>query len=41
MGAPPVTIEIPVTVAWPALAKLEITAEPGRLYTGVTLGASA
>ena len=36
-GTPPVTIEIPVTVSWPALAKLEMTAEPGRLYTGVTL----
>jgi hypothetical protein len=36
-GAAPVTIEIPVTIAWPALAKLEITTEPGRLYTGVTL----
>ena len=36
-GAPPVTLEIPVTISWPALAKLEIAAEPGRLYTGVTL----
>jgi len=36
-GAPPVTIEIPVVVAWPALSSVEITAEPGRLYTGVTL----
>jgi hypothetical protein len=40
MGAAPVTIDIPVTVAWPALAKLEIKPEPGRLYTGVTLGHS-
>jgi len=39
-GAPPVTIEIPVTVAWPAIAAVEIVAEPGRLYTGVTLGHS-
>ena len=37
-GAPPVTIEIPVTVTWPAVASLEITADAGRLYTGVTLG---
>jgi hypothetical protein len=37
IGAPPVTLEIPVTIAWPALTKLEISAEPGRLYTGVTL----
>jgi hypothetical protein len=36
-GAPPVTLEIPVTIAWPALASLEIAVEPGRLYTGVTL----
>jgi len=41
IGAPPVTIEIPVTVSWPALAKLEITSEPGRLYTGVTLAQKA
>jgi hypothetical protein len=37
MGAPPVTIDIPITVAWPAIARLEMTVEPGRLYTGVTL----
>ena len=36
-GAPPVTVEIPITIAWPALAKLDIAAEPGRLYSGVTL----
>jgi hypothetical protein len=41
MGAPPVTIEIPVTISWPALAKLEITSESGRLYTGVTLAQKA
>ncbi len=38
MGAPPVTIEIPVTVGWPPVTSIDITAEPGRLYTGVTLG---
>src|SRR5687767_2518086 len=37
MGAPPVTLEIPIAIAWPALAKMEIAAEPGRLYTGLTL----
>jgi hypothetical protein len=37
MGAPPVTLEIPVTIAWPALARMEIGVEPGRLYTGLTL----
>jgi hypothetical protein len=40
VGAPPVTIEIPVDIAWPAIAKLEITAEAGRLYTGLTLAHS-
>ena len=28
MGAPPVTIEIPVTVAWPPVASVEVIAEP-------------
>ena len=37
MGAPPVMIEIPITVEWPPIKTLEITAQPGRLYTGVTL----
>jgi hypothetical protein len=36
-GTAPATIEIPVVVAWPALAKLEMTRDPGRLYTGVAL----
>jgi hypothetical protein len=35
--AAPVTLTIPVTVTWPALAKIEIVPEAGRLYTGVTL----
>jgi alpha-L-fucosidase 2 len=38
MGAPPVTIEIPVTVSWPPVASIEVIPEPGRLYSGVTLG---
>jgi hypothetical protein len=37
IGAPPITLEIPVTIAWPALAKMDIAAESGRLYTGLTL----
>ncbi|MSO48393.1 MAG: hypothetical protein EXQ49_00580 [Acidobacteria bacterium] len=41
MGAPPVTLEIPVTIAWPALATLDVSAEPGRLYTGLTLAHKA
>jgi len=40
-GAAPISIDIPVIVAWPALAKLEIAAEPGGLYTGVTLAHTA
>src|SRR5215212_2294498 len=31
-GAEPVTLEIPVTVTWPALSRLEIVPAPGRLY---------
>ncbi|MGQ0539022.1 MAG: Ig-like domain-containing protein [Gemmatimonadaceae bacterium] len=38
----PVTLEIPVLVSWPALAKLDIAAEPAaagaRLYVGTLLG---
>lgn len=33
----PITLEIPVVVTWPALTKVAIVAEPGRLYQGVTL----
>ena len=33
----PITLRVPVTVSWPAVAKVELTADPGRLYTGVTL----
>ena len=40
-GATPVTLEIPVTVTWPAVSKIEIAAEPGRLYRGATLAHSA
>lgn len=32
-----VSLSIPVTVTWPPVARVEITPEPGRLYTGVTL----
>jgi len=31
------TLKIPVTITWPALSKIEIVPEPGRLYAGVTL----
>ena len=36
-GATPLSLTVPVTVTWPAIAKVELTPEPGRLYTGVTL----
>jgi Big-like domain-containing protein len=40
-NAPPITLEIPVLITWPALSKLEIVAEPGRLYVGVMLAHTA
>ena len=36
-GAQPVTVEIPLTITWPGLSRMEIVPEPGRLYTDVTL----
>jgi hypothetical protein len=36
-GAQPVTLEIPVSVTWPAVSRMEIEAESGRLATGVML----
>ena len=40
-NAPPVTLDIPVLITWPALSKLEIVPEPGRLYVGVMLAHTA
>ncbi len=40
-GDTPVTLEIPVLVTWPALAKLEIVPEKGALYVGTMLGHTA
>jgi hypothetical protein len=37
-GGTPATFRVPVKVTWPAVSRLVITAEPGRLYTGTTLG---
>ncbi len=37
----PVTLEIPVTVTWPAIAKLEVETAPVQLYTGSTLAHTA
>ena len=36
-----VTLEIPVLVTWPALSRLEIAPEPGRLYVGTMLAQTA
>ncbi len=33
----PVTLDIPVLITWPALNKIAIVADSGRLYTGITL----
>lgn len=35
--SPPVRLTIPVTVTWPAIGKIELVADSGRLYTGTTL----
>ena len=40
-GTPPVTLEIPVNVDWPGVTRIEISPEPGALYTGVMLGHTA
>ncbi|MEO6444221.1 MAG: Ig-like domain-containing protein [Gemmatimonadaceae bacterium] len=40
-GSQPITLDIPVLVTWPALTKLVITPEPGRLYSGVMLAHTA
>ena len=34
---PPLSVTIPVKVTWPALARVEIAPEPGKLFAGVTL----
>ena len=39
-GAPPLSVTIPVKVTWPALSRVEITPEPGKLFAGVTLAHS-
>ena len=39
-GAPPPSVTIPVKVTWPALSRVEITPEPGKLFAGVTLAHS-
>ena len=34
----PVTLDIPVIITWPALTRLTIRADSGRLYAGTTIG---
>src|SRR5688572_22913844 len=36
-GTPAVTLTLPVKVTWPAIARVELTPDAGRLYDGVTL----
>jgi hypothetical protein len=36
-GPPPLSVTIPVRVTWPALSRVAITPEPGKLFAGVTL----
>ena len=33
-GAPPTQLRIPVTVGWPEVARVDVVAESGRLFTG-------
>ena len=37
----PIVVRIPVTVTWPAITRVAILPEPGRLYAGVTLAHGA
>lgn len=36
----PIQLEVPVTVTWPPIRKVEVVAAEGQLYTGVTLAHS-
>lgn len=40
-GTSPVSVTIPVRVTWPRLERASIEADPGRLYSGVTLALRA
>ena len=40
-AATPVVVRVPVNIAWPPIAKVAITPEPGRLYADVTLAHEA
>jgi hypothetical protein len=37
----PVSLAIPVTVTWPAVARVDVSAQPGRLYAGTAIGHTA
>ncbi|MDQ8171648.1 MAG: Ig-like domain-containing protein, partial [Gemmatimonadota bacterium] len=37
----PITLDIAVLVTWPALSKIAILADSGRLYTGISIGHKA
>ena len=37
----PIIVRVPVAITWPAVARVVIKPEPGRLYTGVTLAHEA
>ena len=37
-GGNPVTLDIPVLISWPALAKIDVVPDSGRLFTGISLG---
>ena len=39
-GIDAVTLDIPVTISWPTLTKLDIVAEAGRLYAGTVIAHS-
>ena len=41
VGGRPVTLDIPVTIAWPALTSIEVNSSVSRLYTGVTVAHTA
>lgn len=36
-GTEPVTLEVPVRVGWPAVTRVEVVAEPARLFVGARL----
>ncbi|MGQ0640919.1 MAG: Ig-like domain-containing protein [Gemmatimonadaceae bacterium] len=40
-SAAPASVQLPVLIEWPALARIEIVPEAGRLYTGVMLAHTA